>query len=279
MVPPAGGSGSLAAGDPDYRRVERVATLRSPEECIPVVEYPAVGRHFPVALTVRRGSHPNHRLVERDVPGRAEEWGVECEQAAVRSDVPVPPGSLVPGDPDYRLVERLAALRSIEDRVTEAEGAAVRCDLPVALTVRVEAMPTMLETLTPNEAASRRTWRHRRRRDHRRLRPPSSPGRQGRHHADHRRAERHAPRRSEERSVEGEQTTVGRDLPVATRVRVGRDADNRLVERLAAHRAEERGVVGEDSAVGRDLPIAELHAELASGERVLQGEVRSRSGL
>src|ERR1035437_7949570 len=80
----------------------------------------------------------------------------------------------------------------------------------------------------------------------------------GGRHADDGLVEGHRPGGAVEGGVaEGEETAVGRHLPVATAVRRRRDAHDRLVERLATHGAVELGVAeGEETAVGRHLPVA-----------------------
>src|SRR5271166_3151965 len=75
--------------------VEGLGAHGTVELCVLVAEDAPVRGHEPVAAPVGGGRHANDRLVEGDVPHRAEERGVEAERAPVGGDQPValPPGS------------------------------------------------------------------------------------------------------------------------------------------------------------------------------------------
>src|ERR1700728_212768 len=124
----------LCPSDPDDRLVERLTALGPEEPGAAVVEDPAVGSHFPVAVAGGGGGKTDDRLVQRLAALGAIEAGVaEVEDPAVGSHFPVAVAGRRGGDPDDGLVQGLATLGAIEAGAAEAEDAAVTGNLPVTV--------------------------------------------------------------------------------------------------------------------------------------------------
>ena len=112
-----------------------LATHRPVEVGVPEGEGPAVGGHFPIALPVRGGDHPDDRCIEGLATHRPVEVGIpECEHAAIPGDQPVTPAIGSRSHADDRAVQWHPAGRSKELGRTEGEQPAVRAHFPVALT-------------------------------------------------------------------------------------------------------------------------------------------------